>query len=90
MNAKESPVLGATSKPGDLELLNAIKHTSEGKEWECPCCGRALPFQSLDWLRELAMLLARYAGQLGITPDIAGLSLIEAHGIYLMLDRLRS
>lgn len=88
MSAKVSPALAATRKPGDRELLHAIEHTSADKEWKCSCCGCVLPFQSLDWLNDLSMLLARYAGQLGMTPDIAGLSLIELHGVYLMLERL--
>lgn len=88
MDTKKSPALAATSKPGDAELLHAIKHTPEGAVWECPCCGCVLPFQSLDWLRGLPMLLSRHAGQMGMTSDIAGLTLIELHGIYLMLERL--
>lgn len=88
MNKNQSPALAATRKPGDRELLDAIKHTPEGNEWECPCCGRALPFQSLDWLDELPMLLSRYAGQLGIAPDIARLTLVESWGVYQWLHRM--
>ena len=88
MNAKESPALAATRKPGDVELLHALKHTPEGKEWECPCCGRVLPFQTFDWLNALAVLLSRYAGELGISPDMAGLTLIELWGVYQWLNRI--
>ena len=36
---------------------------------------------SHEWLNELEILFARYSG-LGITPDIVGLTLIEAWGVY--------
>lgn len=87
MKAKKSPDLAATRKPGDKEILDAIKHTPEGREWECPCCGHTLPFQSLAWLDELSMLVSRYEGQC-ISSDIAGLSLVESWGVYQWLSRL--
>lgn len=87
MNTEKLPALAATREPGDRDLLTAIKHTSEGKEWECPCCRRALPFQSLEWLDELSMLVSRYGGRC-ISPDIAGLTLMESWGVYQWLSRL--
>ncbi len=40
-----------------------------------------------DWLERLQMLIARFS-YLGINADITSLSLVEAWGLYLYLDRL--
>ena len=40
-----------------------------------------------NWLERLQVLLVRYS-DLGITDDIAGLSLIELWGLYRFLSRL--
>ena len=85
MNARDTPGLAATSHPGDNDILNIAENTPEGEKWKCPCCGYPLPFQSLQWQNELPILLARYAGELGITPELAGLTLIELYGLYLHL-----
>lgn len=66
-------------------ILNVAENTSEGEQLKCPCCGYPLPFQSLQWQNELPILVARYAGELGITPELAGLTLIELYGLYLHL-----
>lgn len=42
---------------------------------------------SMAWLNELAVLLARHHG-LGITPDLASMSLIELYGPFLHLSRM--
>jgi len=45
----------------------------------CPCCGEAFPFDSFDWLDELAVLVARQSG-LNIPSDLSNLSTTEAWG----------
>ncbi len=39
------------------------------------------------WLERLQMLCARFS-HLGISPDLAALSMIELWGLYLFLSRL--
>ena len=88
MKTKKNPALVAASRPGDKELLDAIQNTPDGEEWKCPCCGRALPFQSFAWFENLPVLLARYGSAYGITPDIASLAILELWGCYQWLSRL--
>lgn len=85
MSLKDIPGTAATNHPGDKELLLAFNDTPEGQECNCPCCGRPLPFQSIEWSCDLPLLIARYAGELGITPELSGMSLIELYGVYLHL-----
>jgi len=88
MSRKDDPGLAATSNPGVKESLLAHNNTPEGREWKCHCCGHPLPFQSLEWRHELPLQIARYAGSLGVTPELAGLSLIELYGVYRYLNDL--
>ena len=44
---------------------------------------------SLQWIQELEFLCVRYSG-LGVTPDIAGLTLFEAWGLFCWLKGLGS
>lgn len=88
MREKQNPVLAATSKPGDKESLHIIHSTLPGETWECPCCGQVLPFQNMDWLDELEILLAKYAGVMGINP--AGFSLIKIWGHYKYLKHIKA
>jgi hypothetical protein len=39
------------------------------------------------WLEDLQMLVARFAGH-GIGPDLAALTLAEAWGLYVFLNKL--
>ncbi len=84
MSTKENPALAATNKPGDKLLQNAIQNTPEDKEWECPCCNRALPFQSWEWLTELEHLIARHS-ETGIHADIHSMTLSKKWGALLFL-----
>jgi len=77
MTDKQSPELAATSKPGDQVLLDKIKSTPLDEAWECSCCLQTLPFQDMEWLEELETLLAKYAGEMGISPNLAGFSIAE-------------
>ena len=90
MREKQNPALAVTSKPGNKELLNAINSTPPGDAWECPCCGQALPFQNLDWLDELEILLAKYAGEMGVSPNLAGFSLSELWSHYKTLKHKKA
>ncbi|MDR6537289.1 hypothetical protein [Variovorax soli] len=40
-----------------------------------------------DWLKELELLTWRFAG-MGITPDLASMTMVELAGLYLYLRRL--
>lgn len=51
-------------------------------------CGQSLPFSSFDWLDRLELLLARNAGALCITPDLASLTIIEAWGLFHWLREM--
>ena len=42
---------------------------------------------NLDWMERLQCLSVRFA-HLGISPDLAALSIVEAWGLYLLLSRL--
>lgn len=79
MTGTKNPVTGLQPLPG-------IKKTTE------PNCtlkqGNPEYQLYLNWLHEFEMLCARYSG-LGITPDIADLSLVEAWGLYCWLKGLR-
>ena len=86
MRHEKGPALAATSKPGVTELLDKINSTPPGDLWECPCCGQALPFQDLEWRDELETLLAKYAGSMGISPNLAGFSLVEQWWHYKTLN----
>jgi hypothetical protein len=90
MTDKQNPALVASSKPGDKELLHAINSIPPGKVWECPCCLKALPFQNLDWLVELEILLAKYGEGMGLRLNLAGLSLSEQWGHYTCLKRIEA
>ena len=57
---------------------------------KCPHCGQALPFQDLEWQEELETLLAKYAGSMGISPNLAGFSLVEQRQHYKALKRLEA
>ena len=87
MTDKQNPELAATS-PGDQLLLDKIKSTPPGEVWECPCCLQALPFQDWAWLAELVTLLAKYAGSMGISPNLAGFSIAEQWWHYKMLKSI--
>lgn len=45
------------------------------------------PAGDLNWLDSLEYLLVKYAG-LGISPDVAALTLLELYGVYLFLVRI--
>ena len=90
MREKQNPALVASSKPGNIELLNIIKSTPPGEVWKCPCCEQALPFQNLEWLDELEMLLAKYGGELGIDSNLTGFSLPEQWRDYKFLKRIKA
>lgn len=53
----------------------------------CPCCGRPVEGRVPSWRQELNDLVAKYS-YLGISPDLASLSLLEAWGLYRWLSRL--
>lgn len=43
--------------------------------------------QATDWLKELQMLAWRFSN-LGICPDLAGMTMIELAGLHAYLSRL--
>ena len=53
----------------------------------CPFCGHTIACLNGSWLQELEALVVRHS-HLGIAPDIASLSLIEAWGLHQWLIRL--
>ena len=61
----------------------------ESSRLVCPCCGEAFPFDSFEWLDELAKLVARQSG-LNIPSDLSNLSTTEAWGVYQWLRRQES
>lgn len=85
MKKTDCPALAATSDPGEYLTQDQPNNTPDDTEWECPCCGQPIPWQSLDWLRELPLLAARYADQYGVTPDLASTSLATLYGLYRFL-----
>lgn len=53
----------------------------------CPFCGRPITSHSGSWRQELEELVVKHS-HLGIMPDMASLSLVEAWGLYQWLSRL--
>jgi hypothetical protein len=55
---------------------------------QCPSCGLAAPATLFTpgWLENFHQLAARHS-ELGFGPDLAALTLIELHGLYLWLSR---
>ncbi len=83
MTDKRNPGPVAAGDPGRSHYpLTAIQHSDVPGDCKCPTCGQALPFSSFDWLENLELLLARYAGELGITADLASLTIIEAWWLF--------
>jgi len=86
MNGETSPALrAATEGRGIKDQTSGLHHSDHSLKLKCQCCGQALPFMSWDWLDELAMLLARYAGPLGISPELADFTLLEVWNHYQWL-----
>lgn len=55
----------------------------------CPNCGLPLEGGTAAWRQELDDLATKYS-YLGISPDLASLSLLEAWGLYQWLSRVGS
>lgn len=88
MTEKRNPGPVAAESPGNNHHpITVIQHSDVTDDCKCPHCGQSLPFTSWDWLSEFHVLVARHAGALGITPDLAAITLIEAWQLYHWLSR---
>lgn len=85
----KTPALAATRQPGQIGMRNGRKANSSGNTCQCPRCGflASAPLFRPGWLDKLQQLAARYSG-MGFGPDLAALTLIELHGLYLRLMKL--
>ena len=89
MTGKRNPGPAATVNPGNNHnTTTAIQNSTPLNDCKCPHCGQSLPFTSWDWLDEFQALLARHAGAMGITADLATLTVIEAWQLYHWLSRM--
>lgn len=57
------------------------------QHFPCLFCGQPVPGYLESWWFELDDLVTKYS-HLGIGPDMASLSLVEAWGLYQWLSRL--
>lgn len=73
-----------------MSAENSPARTAPAEGRDVQCGDQALPFASWAWFDELAMLLARYAGPLGISPELTGFTLIEVWGHYQWLRGMGS
>lgn len=80
--------LVAASSPDTYQVHGTDKNSLITDDFKCPTCGHPYPFTSLDWIGELPLLLAKHADRLGITPDLAAFTLMEAWGLFQMLTGL--
>ena len=91
MTDKRNPGPAVTENPGNNHHpFTVIQHSAPPNDCKCPHCGQSLPFTSWGWLDEFQALLARHAGALGITADLATLTLIEAWQLYQWLSQMGS
>ena len=71
-----------------MNARNSVQADGVARQEDCAHDGGGrVPATDLNWLDSLEYLLAKYSG-LGISPDVAALTLLELYGLYRFLVRL--